>query len=169
MSAKYMTFSNTSEFMIRVAFDEDGTPWYCCVDVAGLIGYRSSDTAIDNACNIEHIIQIEFRNVSWRKTSGPDRRTHTSRVRVFDEANARTFLSRAKPNDAVRWFFSEVVPTAVKHGQEVAKEAEENRKKALAEKKVPEPVAASAKSFVERLDAVIMECLLLKQEFMKST
>lgn len=155
MAGDCMTFSNTNEYKIRVAFDPDGTPWYCCIDVAALVGYRLTDKVIEYASKIEHSIEVEFRNVTWFNTKGPTKRNFSTRLRVFKEKDARAFLGRIATNDAVKWFLEEVIPAAKERGEEIARKTAEEQKAAPPQR---------SQSIIDRLDAVIMECLLMKQE-----
>ena len=155
MAGDCMTFSSTNEYKIRVAFDPDGTPWFCCIDVAALLGYRLNDRVIEYASKIEHSIEVEFRNITWFNTKGQFKRNFSNRLRVFKEKDARAFLSRVAPNDAVRWFLEEVIPEARTHGEEIARKTAEEQNAAPPQ---------GSQSIIDRLDAVIMECLLMKQE-----
>lgn len=174
MLSNSMTFSNTSQHEIRVAFDPDGTAWYCCKDVADLLGYKAADKVIPYAVNKERSLSIEIRQISWFNTKGRFKRNFVSRIRCFDEKNVLAFLKRsAVQNQEVHWFINEVIPEARKRGAEIAKEnASIQTQLPVSEEKFQveehsEP-QTSQRSIAERLDAVILECVLLKQELCRN-
>ena len=189
MFDNYTTFSSVSKQTVRVSFDSDGTAWYCCNDIAALIGYKAPNKAILYAESVEDSFRVEKRKFIWPSTKGRCRRNYSSIMRCFNEESALRFLERViESTDAVRWFTLEVIPTARVKGAEIAKaniKKLENTKNEISEGEISEnaasvqkPIAEVAaskpesphtlKSITERLDAIILECALLKKELLQT-
>ncbi len=184
MLANSVTIADNNRREVRVTFDPDGTAFYCGNDVAALTGYKAPRRLIMRIHDIYPDIDIAIREFAWLIKNTTPKKRHVCKMRCFDEESALKFLERYESqNEATRWFSSQVIP-------QVRQMSEARAKKAEAEKDdKPEPAHTEAetprsdtpdaddelhtpmntKAIVDRLDAIILECVLLKRELNQKT
>ncbi len=166
MPETFRTFTDARKREVRVSFDQDGTAFYCSTDVAALLGYKAPRNAVMRALEADPAFRVARRRVETITTNGQFKRKTATYVRCFDEENTLRFLERStENNEAVRWFREVVIPQVQRVSLELAagrgREAPPVPQQPSGPEEERRPGAAS---IVDRLDAVIMECVLMKQE-----
>ena len=96
----------------------------------------------------------------------------------FSAENAVKFLCRRPaPYAAIRWFEDEVIPKVKEMGEEVARgymkwpdkpKKQEEAPPVQQPRDFPEVKASARSSALDRLDAIILECALLKRELLQT-
>ena len=164
MADSFKTFSDRRKREVRVTFHQDGAAYYCGVDLAAMSGYSAPAKVVQTCETGSRPAKAVYRKIDCIDKN----KRGVRRFRCFDEENALLFLDRRPaPPEVVSWFTREVVPKvrqislemAAKRGRELMKEPEVSEPD---ESPTQVPVALS--SIVERLDAIILECALLKRE-----
>ena len=164
MADSFKTFSDRRKREVRVTFDQDGTAYYCGVDLVAMSGYSAPAKVVQTCETGSRPAKAVYRKIDCidRNKRG------VRRFRCFDEENALLFLDRRPaPPEVVSWFTREVIPKvrqislemAAKRGRELMKEPEVSEPE-----EPPAQVPAALGSILERLDAIILECVLLKRE-----
>lgn len=148
---------------VRVLLEPDGTPLFCGVDVAKLAGYTAPNKAISGGNNGRNEVPTVKRRMVWNN----GKKSGNSVFIFFTADNAVRFLNRKPaPQEVLRWFTRTVIPEASAIGNKYA--ADELRKDRECDEKKTEKKnienAAKDKSLADRLDAIILECILMKQE-----
>ncbi len=139
-------------------------------------------------CDIYPDINIVTREFAWLIKNTTPKKRHVCKMRCFDEKSALKFLERYESqNEATRWFSSQVIPQVRQMSEARAKKAEDEKESEPEPE--PEPVHTEAetprnetpnaddelhtpmdtKAIVDRLDAIILECALLKRELNQKT
>lgn len=158
-----MTFEDKSKRMVRVVFEPDGTPLFCGRDLATIAGYKSPKGALDEG-------RIGVKSVKRKIWWSNSEKRGCAYMHCFTAENARRFLSK-KPvqNEAMKWFLNTVIPEAEAIGK--TKMDGNGTPKAppegveVVESRGEEPHGQQPPaSITERLDAIILECALLKRE-----
>ncbi len=168
MADSFKTFSDKRKREVRVTFDQDGTAYYCGVDLAAMSGYSAPAKVVQTCETGSRPAKAVYRKIDCidRNKRG------VRRFRCFDEENALLFLDRRPaPPEVVSWFTREVVPKvrqislemAAEKGRELMRDAEPQPEPSAIEELAAQPPAALS-AIVERLDAIILECVLLKRE-----
>ena len=149
-------FTTADRQELRVVFDPDGVAFFCGSDLAVIAGYEMP------------------RKVPWDNGMKRGRCEHT----CFSAENAVKFLCRRPaPYSAIRWFEDEVIPKVKEMGEEVArgymKWPDKPQKQVEAQpvqppRDFPEVKASARSSALDRLDAIILECALLKRELFQT-
>lgn len=154
-----MTFTDKSKREIHVIYESDGTPLFCSKDIATAAGYKAPSKAVSqNRCNVEAVKYY----ADWQ--------TDTKRGKVmayfFTAENAIKFMNK-KPvlNDDCKWIINTVIPQAQEIGCRMA--ADRLRSEKPDQTALPGP-PTKKESIVERLDNIILECVLLKKELSKA-
>lgn len=164
MADSFKTFSDKRKREVRVTFDQDGTAYYCGVDLAAMSGYSAPAKVVQTCETGSRPAKAVYQKIDCIDKN----KRGVRRFRCFDEENALLFLDqRPAPPEVVSWFTMEVVPKvrqislemAAKRGRELMKKPEVNE-----QEEPPAQVSAALSSIVERLDAIILECALLKRE-----
>lgn len=168
MADSFKTFADKRKREVRVTFDQDGTAYYCGVDLAAMSGYVAPAKVVQTSETGSRPAKAVYRKIDCIDKN----KRGVRRFRCFDEENALIFLDRKPaPPEVVTWFTNEVVPKvrqislemAAKRARDVQRELELMQEApALEEKPAQLPVAVG--SILERLDAIILECALLKRE-----
>lgn len=160
------TFEDKSKRMVRVVFEPDGTPLYCGADVATLAGYKSPRGAL----NKDRIgVETVMRRIWWANS---EKRGCVS-MHCFTAENAKQFLQK-KPvqTEAVKWFLNTVIPEAEAIGRQRAASKTEPEKLPsgieTAEVQNRQNATRELVGFADRLDAIILECALLKRELLQT-
>lgn len=160
-------FTTKDRQELRVVFDPDGVAFFCGTDLAVIAGYEMPRKAVTGGNQGVNRIDSALRKVPWDNGMKRGRCEHT----CFTAENAVKFLcKRPAPYAAIRWFEDEVIPKVDRMSEQVArgymkwpdkpqKEPEAPRKEEVRQEK--EPVRGT---IMERLDAIILECALLKRE-----
>ena len=156
------TFEDKSKRMVRVIFEPDGTPLFCGSDIATLAGYKATGAAIKKD---RSGVETVMRRIWWANS---EKRGCVS-MHFFTAENARLFLQK-KPvqTEDVKWFLITVIPDAEIIGrQRAASKAEADKAAAdmeIAEGKSQLTAHSEQPNLIDRLDAIILECALLKKE-----
>jgi len=168
MAESFKTFADKRKREVRVTFDRDGTAYYCGVDLAAMSGYSAPAKVVQTSETGSRPAKAVYRKIDCidKKKRG------VRRFRCFDEENALIFLDRRPaPPEVVSRFTNEVVPKvrqislemAAKRAKDVQRELELMQEVPAPEEK-PAQLPVAAGSILERLDAIILECALLKRE-----
>lgn len=174
-------FTTPDRQELRVVFDPDGVAYFCGTDLAIIAGYEAPKKAINGGNKGVNRIDTVLRKVPWDNgmKRGCCERT------CFTAENAAKFLCRRPaPYSIIRWFEDEVIPKVQSMGEEVARSyvnwavaVTEKDEKAKAPvmpepREYPEAKVRSrpqtSSSALERLDAIILECALLKRELLQT-
>lgn len=173
-------FTNSYRQQLRVVFDPDGTAFFCGPDLAVIAGYEAPQKAVTGGNKGVNRIDSVLRRVPWDNGVRRGRCDYT----CFSAENAVKFLCRRPaPYDNIRWFEDEVLPKTQEIGEEVArgfvkwpergKKRHEQKKgeETFAKESVPHEVESSRMevgglkdSIYNRLDAIILECAMLKRD-----
>lgn len=155
-------------------FDPDGVAFFCGTDLAVIAGYDSPKKAVNGGNKGVNKIDTVLRKVPWDNGMKRGRCEFT----CFTAENAVKFLCRRPaPYAAIRWFEDEVIPKVGEMGEEVARgymKWPDKLRKQEGASPVQQPrdfleVKASARSSaLDRLDAIILECALLKRELLQT-
>lgn len=170
MADNSMTFTNRSRWSVRVVFEQDGTPLFCAVDVATLQGYQAPRRAVDSARKKGWVTEkrlIEF--------VGEKKRGVVSTYCCTAENAVKILEVKPRMTEAARWFVNTVIPEAEEIGQKKAAEMtmppeppQDPTAKAETSQETTTPsgetMTGAAASVAARLDAIILECALLKRE-----
>lgn len=161
------TFEDKSKRTIRVVFEPDGTPLYCGADLAIIAGYKSAKGAMNrDRLNVETVMR-------WVWWTNSEKRGCT-KMHCFTAENAKLFLQKKpRQTDAVKWFLNTVIPEAEAIGRRRAEEQAEmvNPPEGMEIAGPPQGVPTQGKEIVgiaDRLDAIILECALLKRELLQT-
>ena len=164
---------------LRVVFDPDGTPFFCGPDLAAIAGYEQPRKAVTGGNQGVNRIESVLRKVPWDNGMRRGRCDFT----CFSAENAVKLLCRRPaPYAAIRWLEDEVIPKTQEMGEEVArtypawnKKPAQQEPTELPQSLKPEPEAfkrepmqAGGGALIERLDNIILECVLLKKELSKA-
>lgn len=182
MANIYRKFTDKRKREVRVTFDPDGTAYYCGYDLAAMSGYSAPTKVVQCSNTGLYPAESVMRNIEYIDS----KKRGVRRFRCFDEENALKFLERKPaPQEVKDWFTSEVIPQvrqisleiAAKLGREAPPEEgthqEQQDLTAALEGigiKTFLPAAAGPSSgadIMARLDAIILEAVLLKQEIRK--
>lgn len=162
-----IVFTNSYRQELRVVFDPDGKAFFNGVDLAVIAGYSAPRKAVTGGNQGVNRIDSVLRKFPWDNGIRRGRCDYTS----FSAENAVKFLCRRPaPYDAIRWFEDEVLPQVDDMGEKVARGFVEWPEKAKKKPKEPEgritPKEGNAPlgAVLARLDAIILECALLKKE-----
>ena len=162
-----VVFATKDRQEVRAVFHPDGTPFFCGSDLAVLAGYNSPRKAVTGGNQGVNRIDTVLRKVPWDNGMKKGRCSFT----CFSAENAVKFLCRRPaPYEAIRWFEDVVLPQAEAEGEKIAREyikwprktaekAVEQQEGKSRDRKMEVPVAV-----LDRLDAIILECALLKKE-----
>lgn len=173
-------FTNNYRQQLRVVFDPDGTAFFCGPDLAVIAGYEAPQKAVTGGNKGVNRIDSVLRRVPWDNGVRRGRCDYT----CFSAENAVKFLCRRPaPYDNIRWFEDEVLPKTQEIGEEVARGFVKwpDRAKKRPEQKTGEEPPAKARasygakltgvepdvlkdSIYNRLDAIILECAMLKRD-----
>ena len=167
-------FTTADRQELRVVFDPDGVAFFCGSDLAVIAGYEMPRKAVTGGNQGVNRIETVLRKVSWDNGMKRGRCEHT----CFSAENAVKFLCRRPaPYSAIRWFEDEVIPKVKEMGEEVArgymKWPDKPQKQVEAQpvqppRDFPEVKASARSSALDRLDAIILECALLKRELLQT-
>lgn len=172
-------FTTPERQELRVVFDPDGTPFFCGPDLAAIAGYEQPRKAVTGGNQGVNRIESVLRKVPWDNGMRRGRCDFT----CFSAENAVKLLCRRPaPYAAIRWLEDEVIPKTQEMGEEVARTYPSwNKKPAQQEPTEPpqslkqepeafkrEPMQAGGGTLIERLDNIILECVLLKKELSKA-
>lgn len=172
-------FTTPERQELRVVFDPDGTPFFCGPDLAAIAGYEQPRKAVTGGNQGVNRIESVLRKVPWDNGIRRGRCDFT----CFSAENAVKLLCRRPaPYAAIRWLEDEVIPKTQEMGEEVARAYPAwNKKPAQKELTEPphslkpepeafkrEPLQAGGGALIERLDNIILECVLLKKELSKA-
>lgn len=182
MANIYRKFTDKRKREVRVTFDPDGTAYYCGYDLAAMSGYSAPTKVVQCSNTGLYPAESVMRNIEYIDS----KKRGVRRFRCFDEENALKFLERKPaPQEVKDWFTSEVIPQvrkisleiAAKLGREASPEEDTHQEQqdltAALEGigiKTFRPAAAvpsSGTDIMARLDAIILEAVLLKQEIQK--
>lgn len=162
-----VVFANKDRQEVRVVFDPDGTAFFCGSDLAAIAGYAAPRKVVTGGNQGVNKIDSVLRKIPWDNGMKRGRCDHT----CFSAENAVKLLcKRPAPYDVIRWFEDEVIPKAEEMGEEIArgfiKWTGEPKKELRAQEreKIPPATKTPLEAVVERLDAIILECALLKKE-----
>lgn len=150
---------------------------FCGDDLAVISGYDNPRSVLQK--NRLRGIECVKRKVPWVNSE----KRGIVEMYCFTAENARKFVhKKPKQTEAVLWFLNTFIPEAEEIGRrkakEKAREQEVRTEEAEPQPRIesrPEgvedvrPPASSTSSIVERLDAIILECALLKQELRKTS
>lgn len=95
-------------------------------------------------------------------------------MHCFTAENARLFLQKKpRQTEAVKWFLNTVIPEAEEIGRRKAADRMERQAPSVDVNSQETPdqesvLGREAASFADRLDAIILECALLKRELMQA-
>lgn len=171
MAENYTVFKDDRKKEIRTVFDPDGTPYFCGLDIARLAGYEAPGRAIAGGNSGRNRIPTVKRRMEWMNS----KKHGCCDYICFSAENALEFLRRKPaPPEATAWFMREVMQKAKEMGNEIAAKnlkAKQTYGEADQEMAPERPAAVSELqiSFADRLDAIILECVMLKQELKRST
>lgn len=172
-------FTTPERQELRVVFDPDGTPFFCGPDLAAIAGYEQPRKAVTGGNQGVNRIESVLRKVPWDNGIRRGRCDFT----CFSAENAVKLLCRRPaPYAAIRWLEDEVIPKTQEMGEKVARTYPAwNKKPAQKELTEPpqslkpepeafkrEPLQAGGGALIERLDNIILECVLLKKELSKA-
>ena len=172
-------FTTPERQELRVVFDPDGTPFFCGPDLAAIAGYEQPRKAVTGGNQGVNRIESVLRKVPWDNGMRRGRCDFT----CFSAENAVKLLCRRPaPYAAIRWLEDEVIPKTQEMGEEVArtypawnKKPAQQEPTELPQSLKPEPEAfkrepmqAGGGALIERLDNIILECVLLKKELSKA-
>lgn len=155
------TFTDKSKREVHVIYQSDGTPLFCGRDIAAAAGYKAPGKAVSQ--NRRKIEAVKCY-ADWQ--------TDTKRGKVltyfFTAENALKFMNK-KPvmNDDCKWIVNTVIPQAKEIGCRMAAEklrAEQSKKDEPAKTNTP----PNHDSISERLDNIILECILMKKELART-
>ena len=167
-------FTTADRQELRVVFDPDGVAIFCGADLAVIAGYEMPRKAVTGGNHGVNRIDTVLRKVPWDNGMKRGRCEHT----CFTAENAVKFLCRRPaPYASIRWFEDEVIPKVREMSEEVArgyvdyqsrqpKPAEPQQ--APGPREFPEARPMTKSSALDRLDAIILECALLKRELMQT-
>lgn len=167
-------FTTPDRQEVRVVFDPDGVAFFCGTDLAIIAGYEAPKKAINGGNKGVNRIDTALRKVPWDNgmKRGCCERT------CFTAENALKFLCRRPaPYAIIRWFEDEVIPKVQNMGEEVARgyvnwsvDAQKEQEPAAAPREFPETKVQTRtkSSALDRLDAIILECALLKRELLQT-
>lgn len=160
-------FATKDRQELRVVFDPDGVAFFCGTDLAVIAGYDSPKKAVTGGNQGVNRIDTVLRKVPWDNGMKRGRCEHT----CFTAENAVKFLCRRPaPYTAIRWFEDEVIPKVEDMSEEVARgyvswpERPQKEPENVGRKETPEIKTPLSRSIMDRLDAIILECALLKRE-----
>ena len=177
-------FTTKNRMELRVVFDPDGTAFFCGADLAAIAGYAMPKKLVTNGNQGVNRIDSVLRKVPWDNGLKRGRCDFT----CFTAENAVKLLCRRPaPYEYIRWFEDEVIPETQKISEKVARgyvnwvkeavpaEEQPSKESRALEQELPAsqkphqevsqlPVFEVSGSILERLDAIILECALLKRE-----
>lgn len=172
-------FTTPERQELRVVFDPDGTPFFCGPGLAAIAGYEQPRKAVTGGNKGVNRIDSVLRKVPWDNGMRKGRCEFT----CFSAENAVKLLCRRPaPYAAIRWLEDEVIPKTQEMGEEVARaypgwnkppqqKEKQEQDVTIVEvhpKRFLEQVPADGGSLIERLDNIILECVLLKKEISKA-
>lgn len=172
-------FTTPERQELRVVFDPDGTPFFCGPDLAAIAGYEQPRKAVTGGNKGVNRIDSVLRKVPWDNGMRKGRCEFT----CFSAENAVKLLCRRPaPYAAIRWLEDEVIPKTQEMGEGVARaypgwnkppqqKEKQEQDVTIVEvhpKRFLEQVSADGGSLIERLDNIILECVLLKKEISKA-
>lgn len=129
MAESFKTFADKRKREVRVTFDQDGTAYYCGVDLAAMSGYAAPAKVVQTSETGSRPAKAVYRKIDCIDKN----KRGVRRFRCFDEENALIFLDRRPaPPEVVTWFTNEVVPKvrqislemAAKRAKDVQRELE---------------------------------------------
>lgn len=181
MSNIYRKFVDKRKREVRVTFDPDGTAYYCGYDLASMSGYAAPTKVVQCSNTGLYPVESVLRNMEYIDS----RKRGVRRFRCFDEENALKFLDRKPAPPEVReWFTAEVIPQVRRISLEIAAELGREAVCPPEERERHEPAVGEigikalcppdtvnggfTASILSRLDAIILEAVLLKQEIQKT-
>lgn len=181
MANNCVIFVSPGKEELRVVFDPDGTPFFCGADLAVIAGYTAPRKAVTLGNQGVNRIESVLRKVPWDNGMRCGSCDHT----CFSAENAvKVLCKRPAPYEAIRWLEDVVIPKTQEVGEKIArgyvkypaqlveKPYESKKQKKVARKapeqrvmgKTPSIEKMPLEAIVERLDAIILECALLKRE-----
>lgn len=163
-----VVFTNSYRQELRVVFDPDGKAFFCGPDLAVIAGYEAPRKAVTGGNQGINRINSVLRKVPWDNGTRRGRCSYT----CFSAENAVKFLcKRPAPYDSIRWFEDEVIPQTEEMGEKIARGFVEWPERVKKPTKKPKQLEILHKenpvlkgSIYERLDAIILECAMLKKE-----
>lgn len=165
MVEREQVFVDEKKKEVRAVFEPDGTPLFCGVDIAKLAGYAAPNKAISGGNNGRNSIPSVKRKLAW---NNGEKRGSCDFI-CFTAENAVQFLKR-KPasQEVIRWFTRTVIPEAKAIGNEYAADGirndQKSKEKVLQQPKIEKRTSSESGTIADRLDAIILECIMLKQE-----
>lgn len=147
-----VTFKTGLSTEIRVVYESDGAPRYCASDIALCIGYPTPNRVIERFGEaVKHKLFVPWVS---------ETRRGRSMATCLTTEGAITFTKRfAKSDTFINWFCQEVVPQAEEVGREIGYHYEEP---------TPERGSATGLGIAERLDELIHQMSLIRQELANS-
>lgn len=145
-----MVFSDSSRRSVRVVYEPDGTPLYCASDIAACMGYEAPTKAVARTG-----IKPQYRRfVPWVSKHKRGR----SEAICFDRDGVERLLEHGVPSEEFEvWVLEDLIPRAEDVGREMVYHYEEP---------TPEPheeAETTPTGIEERLDAILLEVLMLKK------
>lgn len=157
-----MVFTDAARREVRVVYEPDGKPLFCGTDLAACMGYGAPGKAV-----MRTEIEPKYRRfVPWVSAH----RRGRSEAICFDANGVEQLLRHGVPSDECEnWIRNELIPKAEAIGAQRGYAYQEPEEDPV----VGAPLAPSAPSrlaagVLERLDSIILEAVLLKQEILRS-
>ncbi len=154
-----MVFVDDSKREIRVVYEPDGTPLFCATDLAACMGYSAPTKAVTR---MDEITKYR-RFVPWVSA----KKRGKSEAVCIDSRGVEQFLRHGVPSDELeRWVLEELIPKAEAVGGRMGYDYQDPEPEPRWEASTPQRQDGS---ILDRLDAIILEAVMLKQEIMRRT
>ena len=174
MANIYRTFTDKRKREVRVTFDPDGTAFYCGYDLAAMSGYSAPSKVVQCAGTGLYAAESVYRNMEYIDS----KKRGVRRFRCFDEQNALKFLERKPAPQVIPQVRQISLEIAAQLGREAGppdEEAQQDHREMSARMeeigiktfRPAELVSSASPDVLARLDAIILEAVLLKQEIQK--
>lgn len=163
-SENCMVFADGTRREVRVVYEPNGKPLFCATDLAACMGYGAPTKAV-----MRTEIEPKYRRfVPWVSTKKRGR----SEAICYDVGGVNQFLRHGVPSEECeRWIREELIPEAEDIGARRGYAYEEpDKEPATEEPGLPRrPQRMNPAAVLERLDSIILEAVMLKQEITRST
>lgn len=157
-----MVFIDDSRREVRVVYEPDGKPLFCATDLATCMGYGAPAKAVSRV----ETIKKYRRFVPWVSVHKRGR----SEAICYDRGGVIQFLRHGVPSEEVeQWVLDELIPRAETIGAQRGYSYEEPEEEFFEDEQFPASVPKSVSSILDRLDSIILEAVMLKQELSRTT
>ena len=144
---------------LRVVYAENGTPLYCAIDIAALMGYVTPSKVVTRT-TFEKYKAV----VPWES----ENKVGIAKTWCFTKESAIKFMRTGKPCDGlIAWFTNEVVPIAEKTVH-TAPEKETSQSPTKGATEAPKVSQDHIQQLIAKLDRIILDAVLVKSELMNA-